>query len=405
MRPTQTAAALLPCLSELVCDVGLSSRLVARSHECDAATSLATLPAITSSKLHPSGEATSVTTSDADVSGEQFLASREIAAGWSAVTARESASWQPRSAESVVAERLCSFYRTHARALACAAPTVVLTHVMPPRGVLEPNEDEVLAALRSLSPATSIVLSLDPTTVSEVCAAAHAIARALGAPSAAFHAVKAARARLDCVERYALRGTVFAADAATTAAASARDRGETKQSTWRRRPRVAVVQWADPLYIAGGWVPEVVLIAGGEDVFCRPGGPSVSIEPTELHQIDVLVVAVCAVGLDGAQKITEELWRTHPRQLSSCRARVALVDAVRLFSRASLSAVADSAECLAEIIADSHAFSRRDWWKIWTPPHDLSHQPPAHQGRSNARSVSHHIDSDQNVFVSASNIR
>jgi iron complex transport system substrate-binding protein len=385
MRPTQTAAALLPCLSELVCDVGLSSRLVARSHECDAATSLATLPAVTSSKLHPSGEATSATTSDADVSEEQVMASREIAAGWSAVTARESASWQPRSAENVVAERLCSFYRTHTRALACAAPTVVLTHVKPPRGVLEPNEDEVLAALRSLSPATSIVLSLDPTTIAEVCAAA--------------------RARLDCVERYAVRGTVFAADAATTAAASAGDRRETKQSTWRRRPRVAVVQWADPLYIAGGWVPEVVLIAGGEDVFCRPGGPSVSIEPTELHQIDVLVVAVCAVGLDGAQKITEELWRTHARQLSSCRARVALVDAVRLFSRASLSAVADSAECLAEIIADSHAFSRRDWWKMWTPPHDLSHQPPAHQGRSNARSVSHHIDSDQNVFVSVPNIR
>jgi hypothetical protein len=119
MRPTQTAAALLPCLSELVCDVGLSSRLVARSHECDSATSLATLPAVTSSKLHPSDEATSISFLDTDVADEEVMASREIAAGWNAVTARESASWLPRAAENIVAERLCSFYRTHARALAC----------------------------------------------------------------------------------------------------------------------------------------------------------------------------------------------------------------------------------------------------------------------------------------------
>jgi iron complex transport system substrate-binding protein len=327
-----------------------------------------------------------------DESGANSLSSREIAAGWSAAVAQTAVGWSTSdSAERVVSERLCSFYRTHVPALARAAPAVVLTHVARPRGLTEPDEDEVRAALRWLSPSTRTVLSLDPSTVTEVFAAAHAVARALGTPAAALHAVQATRMRLARVEEYAASVATLQKKAARPASSNVMG--------FRRRPRVAVVQWADPLYLAGGWVPEAVHLAGGEDPFCRPGGPSVVIEAGDLNRVDVLVVAVCAVGLNGAEKIAEELWHARARELTSCTARVVVVDAVRLFSRASLSAVADSVECMAEILANSGAFSRRHLWREWSNQGRAVLQP-ALGGLKRARSAGNQFSSDRRLQTS-----
>lgn len=70
----------------------------------------------------------------------------------------------------------------------------------------------------------------------------------------------------------------------------------------RPRPRVAVVEWVDPPFTAGHWVPDLVHAAGGIAVSARPGRPS---GPTSWAEIaaerpDVVVVAPCGFHLDGA---------------------------------------------------------------------------------------------------------
>ncbi|MDQ2797463.1 MAG: ABC transporter substrate-binding protein, partial [Actinomycetota bacterium] len=70
----------------------------------------------------------------------------------------------------------------------------------------------------------------------------------------------------------------------------------------RPRPRVAVVEWVDPPFTAGHWIPDLVLAAGGEPVAATPGERSV---PTTWAAIaaarpDVVVVSPCGYHLDGA---------------------------------------------------------------------------------------------------------
>ena len=68
----------------------------------------------------------------------------------------------------------------------------------------------------------------------------------------------------------------------------------------RPRPRVLVLEWTDPPYLAGHWVPELVRRAGGEPVAAAPGGRSVAAEWADLPAADVVVVAPCGQGLDDA---------------------------------------------------------------------------------------------------------
>jgi iron complex transport system substrate-binding protein len=70
----------------------------------------------------------------------------------------------------------------------------------------------------------------------------------------------------------------------------------------RPRPRVAVVEWVDPPFTAGHWVPDLVRAAGGEPVAARPGAKSVETTWDEIAAAapDVVVVSPCGFHLDGA---------------------------------------------------------------------------------------------------------
>src|ERR1700723_1312422 len=61
------------------------------------------------------------------------------------------------------------------------------------------------------------------------------------------------------------------------------------------RPRVSCLEWLDPLYVGGHWVPEMVAIAGGEDVLGRAGHPSFKVSADDVAQsnADVIVVMLC----------------------------------------------------------------------------------------------------------------
>lgn len=69
------------------------------------------------------------------------------------------------------------------------------------------------------------------------------------------------------------------------------------------RPRVACLEWLQPLYVGGHWVPEMIHRAGGDDVFGTPGTPSfrVSMEDVVVRAPDILLIAPCGYTAEQAR--------------------------------------------------------------------------------------------------------
>ena len=124
------------------------------------------------------------------------------------------------------------------------------------------------------------VLSLDPGSLDEVLTSIVAVGDACGVRERALGLVEALRARL--------------------ARVAAQVAGE-------RRPRVAVVEWVDPPFTAGHWVPDLVIAAGGEPVGARGGQRSVETTYAELAATapEVVLVTPCGFHLDGAARQAE----------------------------------------------------------------------------------------------------
>ncbi|WP_433559038.1 ABC transporter substrate-binding protein [Pseudonocardia xinjiangensis] len=155
--------------------------------------------------------------------------------------------------------------------LAALAPTLVLTQDLCqvcalPAGALA----EAMAVIGDAE-----VLSIDPHSVDDVLDAITEVGRHIGAADRAAALVGSLRERLAAVAR-AVAG--------------------------RPRPRVLVLEWVDPPFLPGHWVPELVQLAGGEPVGGTAGGRSVEASWDEVSALpaDVVVVAPCGFGLDAA---------------------------------------------------------------------------------------------------------
>ncbi len=163
-------------------------------------------------------------------------------------------------------------YTLHAQALAGLAPDLILTQDL--CRVCALPSGQLATALDYLG-CQADVLSLDPHSLADVLDSILAIGRRAGAADRAGRLVAALRARLAHV------------------AARVADRA---------RPRVAVVEWVDPPYCAGHWIPDLVTAAGGEPVAASPGAPSVRIGWSDIAaaEPEIVVVAPCGFHLDGA---------------------------------------------------------------------------------------------------------
>lgn len=203
-------------------------------------------------------------------------------------------------------------YELDAAAMAEIAPDLVLTQDL--CRVCALPADEAEAALDAAGcPGT--VVTLDPHRLDEVLDGAVAVAAAAGRPADGTRLRAALRARLDAV-------------AAAVAG--------------RPRPRVLVLEWTDPAYLAGHWVPDLVLAAGGEPVLALPGGRSVGVEWSRIERAsaDVVVVAPCGYGLDDAVQQARDVRHRLPAT------EVWAVDAGALVTRPGPRAV-DGVEALA----------------------------------------------------------
>ncbi|MBL6633033.1 MAG: cobalamin-binding protein [Thermoleophilia bacterium] len=259
----QRIASLLPSVTEIACALGLGDRLVARSHECDYPPQVENLPAVTAGRLPPDA----VTQAQVDQAVTEAAASGE------------------------------ALYEVDGALLASLAPDLVLTQSL--CDVCAVDEDLVRRAVRHMDPPPPLV-SLAPGRLDEVIASVGDVAHAAGVPEAGDRLIAQLAARLDAVR--------------------ARVAGRTPV-------RVAAVEWLDPPWSAGHWVPDQVAAAGGEEVLIAPGARSARMtwDQVAAARPDVVVLMPCGLSLAQVMDLAGEV--------PPLPARVAAVDASGLFSR------------------------------------------------------------------------
>jgi iron complex transport system substrate-binding protein len=195
-----------------------------------------------------------------------------------------------------------AIYELDAELLAELEPDLIVTQALCP--VCAVSYEDV-AAIASGLRSRPRVIALDPTTLGETLGDVRTLADATGRRRQGVELVARTAGRLDRV-RLAVRGL--------------------------RRVRVAALEWLDPVFAAGHWTPQLIELAGGEDVLGLPGEPSetVSWELVAAAEPEVVVAMPCGYDL---QRAHEEAL-AFAGDLGALGAnRVAAVDASAYFSR------------------------------------------------------------------------
>lgn len=197
-------------------------------------------------------------------------------------------------------------------------PDLIVTQALCP--VCAVSYEEV-AALATALPSRPRVISLDPHTLGESLADVRTVAQATGRRDEAVALIARIAGRVDRV-RLAVRGA-------------------------RRRP-VAALEWLDPVYAAGHWMPQLIEYAGGTDVLGMPGEHSQRLDWNTVAAAEPEVVIVMPCGYDAPRALEEA--RAYADRLAGLRAsRVVAVDAAAYFSRPGPRLI-DGLELLAHVL-------------------------------------------------------
>ena len=134
-----------------------------------------------------------------------------------------------------------------------------------------------------------------------------------------------------------------------------------------RRKRVACIEWQQPLMAAGNWVPELVEMAGGENVFGVAGAHSPWLDFNQLVAADPDVIVVTPCGYDLEKTRAEMYWLTQNSLWKSLRAEVHLADGNQFMNRPG-PRVVESLQILAEILHPElfpPALRSLGAWELW----------------------------------------
>jgi iron complex transport system substrate-binding protein len=229
---------LLPSTTEIICDLGLEDELLGVTAECN----------------WP----------------EQVQSGREIV-----VRSFADVTMTPAEIDEYVRRRIAEgldLYELDDAALQRCDPDLILSQDL--CRVCAVASGDVAAATARLN-CHAEVLQIDPQTLSDVLASIETIAKAANVTQRGVVYVQSLRRRLTDVL-------------------------EAVQTLPRRR--VFVLEWIEPPFGAGHWVPDLVVAAGGEPVLARPGERSVAVTWEEIAaaQPEIIVVAPCGFGLDQA---------------------------------------------------------------------------------------------------------
>lgn len=296
---------LIPSATEIVAALGLEENLVGRSHECDFPSGVGDLPVCTAANL------------------DTLASSAEI----------------DRAVKSLLGDAL-SIYKVEGATLKALRPDLIVTQDQ--CDVCAVSLKDVEAAVCDLLGSTVEIVALRPNGLEDVFADIGRVARAAGGESRGTQLVADMRARMAAVSSLAAEGAP---------------------------PTVAYIEWIDPLMAAGNWMPELVEVAGGRNLFGAAGLHSPWMTFKELAQADPDVIVVLPCGFDLPRSraemgplIAADGWRDLKAVTGG---RVAITDGNQYFNRPG-PRLAESVEILAEIChPDQFDFGHRG--SAWEP--------------------------------------
>jgi iron complex transport system substrate-binding protein len=211
-----------------------------------------------------------------------------------------------------------AIYELDREALATLEPELIVTQALCP--VCAVSYEEVADLAREL-PSAPRVIALDPHTLWETLGDVRTLAQATGRREQGVELVRVLARRIDRV-KLAVRA--------------------------QPRPRVAALEWLEPVYVAGHWTPQLIELAGGEDVLGLPGEPSQTASWEQLTAAAPEVVVVMPCGYDAPRAHAEGL--SYARELVGCNAgRIVAVNASAYFSRPGPRLI-DGLELLAHVL-------------------------------------------------------
>jgi len=211
-----------------------------------------------------------------------------------------------------------AIYELDVEALHRLRPDLIVTQSL--CAVCAVSVDDVRAVAEDLDPKPEVV-SLDPMTLGEVLGDVRTLAEHTDRKDEGVDLVQDAAGRIDRV-KLAVRGA--------------------------RRPRVLALEWLDPVFVAGHWVPQLIDYAGGEDPLGFAGERSEVFTWEQVKAVAPEVIVVMPCGYD-AERAQEEAY-TYGDELEELGARrVVAVNASGLFSRPSHRLV-DGLETLAHVL-------------------------------------------------------
>jgi len=301
---------LLPSATEIVCALGLRDELVGVTHECDWPPEVVGLPVMTSNALDLVG-----------ASGREIHRRvGDAVHGGSAIYHLDEAALEEADADLILTQELCAV---------CAV-----------------GYREVSEAVRTLE-MDSTVVSLEPTSVEGILNTIATVGAMADAEDAAVELVESLRARLGEIE----------------------GRAQQRREDGFVGPRVVGLEWLDPPFAVGHWVPDQIRRAGGWDLLGHDGDPA---RPTTWDAVsdvdpDILLLMPCGYHL---RETVDEWSRTVlPEWVSSLsavqRGHLIALDGSSYFSRPG-PRVVDGIEMLAEIF-DPEAFRDISPATGWTP--------------------------------------
>ena len=280
---------LLPSATEIICGLGLRDNLVGVTHECDYPSDVTDLPKVTKTLIPMDATSNEI---------DQLV--RERLKTERALYSLDIPILQQLSPDLIVTQALCDV---------CAVA-----------------ESEVRSAVCSL-PGAPRVINLEPKSLEDVFGCIAQVAEAAGCQQDANAYLARLKQRVEAV-------TI-------------------RSDALEYRPRVMLLEWIDPPFCAGHWNPELVAIAGGQEVMGVPNQPSATTSWEQIVAVDPEILVIACCGFDVNRTLQDLLLlesNRHWHSLTCVKSKqVYIVDGSAYFSRPGPRLV-DSLEILANAI-------------------------------------------------------
>ena len=293
----QSVLSLLSSTTEIIYALGCGDRLVGRSHECDYPGEVSELPICTIPKFNVDGT------------------SREV----------------DDEVKSLVQSAL-SIYYINEKLLKELKPDIIFTQSQ--CEVCAVSLSDVENALKNVTGLSSRIISVEPNSIEDIFNDILTIAEILNVRNKGKELVELIKAKIDSTEKIVYQ---------------------------KSSPSVAAIEWIDPLMAAGNWVPQLIKIAGGKNLFGEAGKHSPWMKYNDLVEQDPEIIIVMPCGYDIKKSLIEIKTLESKKGWGSLKAvrnrNVYITDGNQFFNRPG-PRIIESLEILLEIIHSDFSESK-----------------------------------------------